>query len=54
MESAKRSYKADIDAGFQVCIWSSIDIHGTPSRDEILDRVYELYEYCKSQIVPAK
>ena len=47
MESAKRSYKADIDAGFQVLhIDPSIDIHGTPSRDEILDRVYELYEYC--------
>ena len=47
IDSAKRSYKADIDAGFQIIhIDPSIDIHGTPSRDEILDRIFELYEYC--------
>ena len=47
MESAKKSYQADIDAGFQIIhIDPSIDIHGKPSRDEILDRIYELYEYC--------
>ena len=47
IESAKRSYQADIDAGFQVIhIDPSIDIHGTPSRDEILNRIYELYEHC--------
>ena len=47
LESAKKSYKADIDAGFQIIhIDPSIDIHGIPSRDEILDRIYELYEYC--------
>ena len=49
MESAKRSFKADIDAGFQVLhIDPSIDIHGKPSADEVLDRVFELYEYCWS------
>jgi len=47
MESAKKSYESDIDAGFQIIhIDPSIDIHGTPTRDEILDRIYELYEYC--------
>ena len=34
MESAKLSYKADIDSGFQILhIDPSIDIHGNPSRD---------------------
>jgi len=47
MESAKASYKADIEAGFQILhIDPSIDIHGEPSIDDILDRVFELYEYC--------
>ncbi|AGF58301.1 tagatose-1,6-bisphosphate aldolase non-catalytic subunit AgaZ/GatZ [Clostridium saccharoperbutylacetonicum] len=47
MESAKESYKADIEAGFQIIhIDPSVDIHTTPSSDEILDRVFELYEYC--------
>ena len=47
MESAKDSYAEDIDAGFQMLhIDPSIDIHGVPNRDEILDRVYELYEFC--------
>ena len=47
MESAKNSYKADIDAGFQVLhIDPSVDIHSKPSTDEVLDRVFELYEYC--------
>ena len=47
MDSAKRSFQADIDAGFQILhIDPSIDIHGNPSIDEILDRIYELYEYC--------
>ena len=32
MNSAKASYKADIDAGFQILhIDPSIDIHGTPT-----------------------
>lgn len=49
MESAKRSYRADIDAGFQMLhIDPSVDIHTNPDVDEILDRIYELYEYCCS------
>jgi tagatose-1,6-bisphosphate aldolase non-catalytic subunit AgaZ/GatZ len=47
MESAKTSYQADIAAGFQVIhIDPSIDIHGQPDVDEVLDRVFELYEFC--------
>jgi hypothetical protein len=47
MDSAKASYQADIDAGFQVLhIDPSIDIHKTPSIEDTLDRIYELYEYC--------
>jgi len=47
MESAKASFRADIDAGFQMLhIDTSIDIHGIPPLDEILERIYELYEYC--------
>ena len=47
MESAKASFKADIDAGFQILhIDPSIDIHGTPSEADVLDRVFELLEFC--------
>jgi tagatose-1,6-bisphosphate aldolase non-catalytic subunit AgaZ/GatZ len=47
MESAKASYKADIDAGFQILhIDPSIDIHGKPNSEEVLDRLFELYEFC--------
>lgn len=50
MESAKASYRADIEAGFQVLhIDPSVDIHGSPDIDEVLDRIFELYEYCWSQ-----
>jgi tagatose-1,6-bisphosphate aldolase non-catalytic subunit AgaZ/GatZ len=50
MESAKSSYRADIAAGFQVLhIDPSVDIHGHPDVDEVLDRVFDLYEYCWSQ-----
>lgn len=50
MESAKSSYHADIDAGFQVLhIDPSIDIHGQPDINEVLDRVFELYEFCWRQ-----
>jgi tagatose-1,6-bisphosphate aldolase non-catalytic subunit AgaZ/GatZ len=50
MESAKDSYRADLEAGFQVLhIDPSVDIHGTPDVDEVLERVYELYEFCWSQ-----
>ncbi len=47
MSSAKLSYKADIDAGFQVLhIDPSIDIHGSPTTDQLLERLFELYEFC--------
>ncbi len=50
MESAKLSYLADLEAGFQILhIDPSVDIHGIPDVDEVLDRVFELYEYCWSQ-----
>jgi hypothetical protein len=47
MDSAKLSYLRDLEAGFQVLhIDPSIDIHNSPNVDEILDRIYELYDYC--------
>jgi hypothetical protein len=47
MKSAKISYGADIDAGFQILhIDPSIDIHGAPGIDQILERIFELYDYC--------
>jgi tagatose-1,6-bisphosphate aldolase non-catalytic subunit AgaZ/GatZ len=50
MESAKSSYRADLAAGFQVLhIDPSVDIHGQPDIDEVLDRVFDLYEYCWSE-----
>ncbi|HLB41668.1 MAG TPA: class II D-tagatose-bisphosphate aldolase, non-catalytic subunit [Gammaproteobacteria bacterium] len=50
MESAKSSYRSDLEAGFQVLhIDPSIDIHGNPNLDEILDRIFELYEFCYTQ-----
>ena len=49
MESAKQSYPADIDSGFQVIhIDPSIDIHGQPSTFDIFNRIFELYEFCWS------
>ena len=47
MESAKSSYRADLEAGFQVLhIDPSVDVHGQPDVDEVLDRVFDLYEFC--------
>lgn len=47
MESAKMSYRADINAGFQLIhIDPSVDIYGTPDVDEVLNRLFELYEFC--------
>jgi tagatose-1,6-bisphosphate aldolase non-catalytic subunit AgaZ/GatZ len=47
MDSAKLSYLRDLEAGFQVLhIDPSVDIHCTPNVDEILDRVFDLYDYC--------
>ena len=49
MKSAKDSYRADIDAGFQMLhIDPSVDIHSQPSPDQILERIYELYDFCWS------
>ena len=49
MISAKKSYETDIKSGFKaIHIDPSIDIHDSPSVDEILERVYELYEFCWS------
>ena len=50
MELAKKSFLADIKSGFKILhIDPSIDIHSNPSIDEILERVYELYEFCWTQ-----
>ena len=50
MDSAKASYRADIEAGFQVLhIDPSVDIHGSPDVDEVLDRVFDLYDFCWQQ-----
>lgn len=47
MKSAKTSYEEDIDAGFKILhIDTSVDIHGKPSLDEIIDRIFDLYEFC--------
>ena len=48
MNSAKDSYKADIDAGFHMLhIDPSIDfLAQKPDTDQILERVYELYDFC--------
>jgi len=49
MQSAKDSYQADMDAGFQLLhIDPSVDIHSQPNVDEVLERVYELYDFCWS------
>ena len=49
MQSAKDSYRADIDAGFHMLhIDPSVDIHSQPSIDQVLDRIYELYDFCWS------
>ena len=49
LESAKSSYSIDIDAGFQILhIDPSLDIHGSPSIDAVLERIFELYEFCWS------
>lgn len=49
MKSAKDSYRSDIDAGFNILhIDPSVDIHSQPDTDQILERVYELYDFCWS------
>ena len=50
MESAKSSYREDLEAGFQVLhIDPSIDIFGKSNVDEVLDRIFDLYEFCWDQ-----
>lgn len=47
MASAKDSFRVDIESGIEIIhIDTSIDIHGIPNNDEILLRMFELYEYC--------
>jgi tagatose-1,6-bisphosphate aldolase non-catalytic subunit AgaZ/GatZ len=47
MKSAKDSFKSDIDAGIEVLhIDPSIDIHSVVSKNLLLDRLFELYEFC--------
>lgn len=49
MESAKRSFRVDIESGFEIIhIDPSVDICGDLSIDKILDRIFELYEFCWS------
>tara|TARA_Y100000589_G_scaffold73592_1_gene66700 strand:+ start:3515 stop:4678 length:1164 start_codon:yes stop_codon:yes gene_type:complete len=49
LESAKKSFKEDIDSGFKVLhIDTCKDIHGSLSQDDSLERLFELYEYCWS------
>ena len=43
MESAKQSFKKDIDSGFEILhIDPSIDIHKTPDTKTVLERIFEL------------
>ena len=42
LESAKNSFKCDIDSGFQILhLDPSMDPYKTPNEDEVLERVYE-------------
>ena len=50
MDSAKTSFLEDIKSGFEVIhIDPSIDIHSKPRVDNILERIYELYDFCYHQ-----
>ena len=47
MESAKNSYKVDIDSGFKILhLDPSIDINGPISVEDSLERLFELYDFC--------
>ena len=47
MISAKKSFEVDIKSGFEIIhIDPSVDIHGQLTVDDILERVYELLDYC--------
>lgn len=48
LESAKTSYREDIEAGFQVIhIDPSVTPDGEPTEEEALERLFELYTFCK-------
>jgi len=50
MKSAKASFNADISSGFHMLhIDTSVDIHGKPDIDEVMERLFELYDHCCSQ-----
>ncbi len=47
MDSAKKSFAADIESGFEIIhIDPSVDIFATASTDDTLERLIDLYEYC--------
>ena len=47
MASAKESFRVDIESGFEVIhIDPSISIHGVISQEDVLQMLYDLYEYC--------
>ena len=49
MQSAKDSFKADIDSGFHMLhIDPSIDIHSNINSEQVFDRLCELYDFCWS------
>lgn len=55
MQSAKNSFKADIDAGFEIIhIDTSFDLSGQTNQLELLERLYELYDYCWSYATSQK
>lgn len=55
MKSAKESYLTDIKSGFQILhIDPSIDPLNEITQDNIIDRIYELYEYCHENVLKNK
>lgn len=47
MASAKKSFEDDIKSGFEIIhIDPSTDVHGSLTVDDILERVFELLDYC--------
>lgn len=55
MAVAKKSFETDIVSGFDILhIDPSIDIFKTPTVEELLQRVFELYEHCYSFAVKSK
>jgi hypothetical protein len=49
MASAKKSFKVDIESGFDMIhIDPSVTIHGPLKIDEVIERIFELYEFCWS------